>query len=128
MPACITNGIKISVRSRYEPQHSSIAESRYVFSYKITIINESDYTVQLLRRHWYIYDSNTNHREVQGDGVVGEQPILAPGASHEYVSWCPFHSEIGMMKGFFTMQRDLDDQLMEIIVPQFTMVAGARLN
>lgn len=128
MPACITNGIKISVRSRYEPKHSSIAEHRYVFSYKITIVNESDYTVQLLRRHWYIFDSNTNHREVQGDGVIGEQPILSPGASHEYVSWCPFSSEIGMMKGFFTMQRDIDDELMDIVVPDFTMVASPRLN
>lgn len=128
MPVCITNGIKISVRSRYEPKHSSISESRYVFSYKITIVNESDYTVQLLRRHWFICDSNTNKREVQGDGVIGEQPILSPGASHEYVSWCPFYSEIGMMKGFFTMQRDLDDQLMEIVVPDFTMVASPRLN
>lgn len=128
MPACITNGIKISVRSRFEPEHSSIAEHRYVFSYKITIINESDYTVQLLRRHWYIYDSNTNNREVQGEGVIGEQPILSPGASHEYVSWCPFNSEIGMMKGHFTMQRDIDDQLMDIVVPNFTMVASPRLN
>jgi len=128
MPACITNGIKISVRSRYEPQHSSIPEQRYVFSYKITIVNESDYTVQLLRRHWYIHDSNCNKREVQGDGVIGEQPILHPGASHEYVSWCPFNSEIGMMKGHFTMQRDIDDQLIEVVVPNFTMVATPRLN
>ncbi len=128
MPACITNGIKISVRSRYESQHSSIPEQRYVFSYKITIVNESDYTVQLLRRHWYIHDSNCNKREVQGDGVIGEQPILHPGASHEYVSWCPFNSEIGMMKGHFTMQRDIDDQLIEVVVPNFTMVATPRLN
>jgi len=123
-----TNGIKISVIARYEPKHSSVLESRYVFSYRIKIINESDYTVQLLSRHWYIIDSNCNQREVKGEGVVGEQPILQPGASHEYTSWCPFNSEIGMMKGYFTMIRERDDKLIDVVVPNFTMCARQRLN
>ncbi len=128
MPACTTNGIKISVITRYEAQHSSIPESRYVFSYKITIINESDHTVQLLSRHWYINDSNCNNREVKGEGVVGEQPILSPGASHSYVSWCPFKTEVGMMKGYFIMSRQIDHELIKVDVPDFTMVATPRLN
>lgn len=128
MPACTTNGIKISVITRYEAQHSSIPESRYVFSYQVTIVNESDYTVQLLRRHWYIHDSNCNNREVKGEGVIGEQPILKPGATHSYVSWCPFKTEVGMMKGYFTMSRQIDDELIKVDVPDFTMVATPRLN
>ena len=128
MHTCITDGIKISVVTRYEPKHSNSQDNRHVFSYKIEIINNSDYTVQLLRRHWFITDSNCNRREVKGDGVVGEQPILQPGESHQYTSWCPFNSEIGIMRGYFTMQRDIDSELIEVRVPDFTMCAGPRLN
>lgn len=128
MYTCITNGIKISVEARYEPQHSSITESRFVFSYKIEILNESEFTVQLLSRHWTIIDSNCNRRDVKGDGVVGEQPILRPGDAHRYTSWCPFNSEIGKMKGYFTMIREIDGELMDVTVPEFTMIAIQRLN
>ena len=125
---CITEGIKINVEARYEPQHSSITESRFVFSYRIEIVNKSDFTVQLLRRHWSIIDSNCNRRDVSGDGVVGEQPILRPGETHRYTSWCPFNSEIGKMKGYFTMIREIDGQLIDVLVPEFTMIAKQRLN
>ena len=128
MNTCITNGIKISVVSRYEPRHSNTKEGRHVFSYKIAIDNKSDYTVQLLSRHWFITDSNCNKREVKGDGVVGEQPVLHPGESHEYTSWCPFNSEIGIMRGYFTMQREIDGELLEVRVPDFTMVTTPRLS
>ncbi len=128
MNVCITHGIKISVRSKFEPAHSNSSERRFVFSYEIEIVNESDHTVQLLRRQWYIFDSNCVRREVKGEGVVGEQPILHPRESHTYKSWCPFNSEIGMMKGYFTMQRSVDEQLIDVKVPPFTMCTSAKLN
>lgn len=128
MNTCITNGIEISVVSRYEARHSNTKDERHVFSYKIEIVNKSDYTVQLLQRHWFITDSNCNKREVKGDGVVGEQPVLHPGESHEYTSWCPFNSEIGIMRGYFTMQREIDGDLIEVRVPDFTMCTTPRLN
>ena len=128
MYTCTTEGIKISVNTKFEPQHSNWAESRFVFSYHVDIQNKSDFTVQLLKRHWFIMDSNSNYREVHGEGVIGEQPILAPGENHQYKSWCPFSSEIGMMKGYFTMQRDIDGALIEVKVPNFTMCALPKLN
>ncbi len=128
MYTCITNGIKISVATQYEARHSNTKENRHVFSYNIDIVNESDFTVQLIRRHWYITDSNCNRREVKGDGVVGEQPILRPGERHNYTSWCPFNSEIGIMKGFFTMLREINGEMIEVRVPDFTMCALPRLN
>lgn len=82
----------------------------------------------MLRRHWYIIDSIGVKREVKGDGVVGEQPIIEPGGSHTYVSWCPFESEVGMMKGHFTMMQAADGKLMDIKVPDFTMCTTPRLN
>lgn len=124
----VTNGIRVSVKTRFEPNHSMPSKDQYVFSYAVLIENDSDKTVQLLRRHWYIYDSLLNKREVEGEGVVGQQPILEPGQSHQYTSWCPFKSEIGMMTGHFLM-RDLDtEDTFEVKVPNFTMIAGGRRN
>ena len=128
MNTCTTNGITITVHSRYEQEHSNVRENRYVFSYLIEITNEGDTTVQLLRRHWFILDSNCVKREVQGEGVVGEQPVLNPGESYRYTSWCPFNSEIGMMKGYFTMIRTNDEEQIQVTVPSFTMCAKSRLN
>ena len=128
MNTCTTHGIKINVRSRYEQGHSNASEKRFVFSYLIEIINESEFTVQLLRRHWTIIDSNCSKREVEGDGVVGQQPILHPGESHTYTSWCPFNSEIGMMKGYFTMQKAISDEMIKVNVPPFTMSTVSKLN
>jgi len=128
MSTTVTNGIRVTVKSRYEPNHSLPSKDQYVFSYAILIENDSDYTVQLLRRHWYIYDSLLSKREVEGDGVVGQQPILMPGESHRYTSWCPFSSEIGMMKGHFEMIRKSDDKKFVVQVPDFTMTALERSN
>lgn len=128
MPTCTTHGIKIVVQTQYEPTHSKPNESKYIFSYRIVISNESSEPVQLLRRHWSIIDSSGIKREVEGDGVVGKQPVINPGGNHTYVSWCPFESEIGMMKGYFTMERLLDGNIIEVRVPDFTMCASPKLN
>ena len=128
METYTTHDITVNVQSQYEHEHSNIKEKRYVFSYLIEIINEGSATVQLLRRHWIILDSNGIKREVQGDGVVGEQPTLRPGESYRYTSWCPFNSEIGMMKGYFSMKRLVDQHTLRVTVPAFTMCARPKLN
>ena len=79
----ITDGVKISVETVYQPEYSNPANNHFMFAYKITIENLTDYTVQLMRRHWYIFDSNGTHREVEGEGVVGQQPVIDPGESHD---------------------------------------------
>jgi len=128
MNALITNGIKVSVETRYAPSFSNPRAYKFFFAYNITIENKSDHTVQLLSRHWYIHDSNTDIREVQGDGVVGNQPVLAPNDIYSYSSGCPLDSDIGIMYGKFTMQRQMDDSLFEVDVPEFLMVLPYRLN
>jgi uncharacterized protein affecting Mg2+/Co2+ transport len=79
----ITQGIKVSVETEYQPAYSSPSQYHYVFTYRITIENQSEYTIQLMRRHWHIYDAGFNMREVEGEGVVGQQPVLGarPNAS-----------------------------------------------
>ncbi|MFK7932780.1 MAG: Co2+/Mg2+ efflux protein ApaG [Saprospiraceae bacterium] len=128
MPTLITNGIKISVETNYREDYSKPVQKKHVFSYLITIKNESRRTVQLLRRRWIILDSAGSVREVKGDGVVGEQPILHPGEEHEYTSWCDFESAIGKMRGFYQMQDMRSKKKFQVKVPEFLMVAPYKNN
>jgi ApaG protein len=124
----ITEGVRISVETIYQPEYSNPANDHYMFAYKINIENLSDYSVQLMRRHWFIFDSNGTHREVEGEGVVGQQPVLEPGDSHEYVSGCNLKTDMGTMKGTYEMRRLVDDEGFEVSIPQFFMVAPYKLN
>jgi ApaG protein len=124
----ITQGIKVSVETEYQPSYSSPSQFHYVFTYRITIENQSEFTIQLLRRHWHIYDAGFTPREVEGEGVVGQQPVLEPGQNHHYVSGCNLKSGIGKMVGTYQMERIVDGVKFEVVVPEFTMVAPLRLN
>jgi ApaG protein len=124
----ITEGVKVSVATSYQPEYSSPVQSHYVFTYKILIENHSQYTIQLLKRHWYIFDANGVVREVEGDGVVGQQPILEPGEIHEYVSGCNLKTELGKMKGTYLMERVVDGKHFDVNIPQFVMTVPYKLN
>ncbi len=128
MNKATTLGITVSVVARYEPQHSRPHLQRYVFSYHITIENHSNATVQLLRRHWHIVDAAGMRREVEGPGVIGQQPILDPGESHSYSSWCPLSTPVGKMYGTFLMVRQVDGRLFKVCIPEFALEAPAIWN
>ncbi len=128
MQTLITNGIKISVKPRYEPQHSNPLDGKFLYSYHIIIENLSEHTVQLLRRHWVITDSNGSKREVQGDGVIGKQPVLHPGQMHEYSSWSPLMTGLGKMGGHYIMRRIDDEGIFHVKIPAFDLVAPFVLN
>jgi ApaG protein len=124
----ITQGIRVSVETEYQPAYSSPSQYHYVFTYRITIDNQSEHTIQLLRRHWSIHDAGFSHREVEGEGVVGQQPVLEPGQSHQYVSGCNLKSGIGKMVGTYIMERIVDGRLLQVNIPEFVMIAPTRLN
>lgn len=124
----ITEGVKISVETEYQPEYSSPSQYHYVFTYRITIENRSENTLQLLRRHWYIHDANTMLREVEGKGVVGQQPVLEPGQVHKYVSGCNLKSGIGKMRGTYLMERVVDGKTFNVVIPEFTMVVPFKYN
>lgn len=124
----ITQGIKISVSPRFEPLHSNPLDQKFLFSYHIIIENLSEYTVQLLRRHWYIKDAHGEVKEVEGSGVIGKQPILQPGQLHEYSSWCPLTTPIGEMRGTYLMHRLDSEALFEVEIPAFDLIADFKLN
>ncbi|MES2829105.1 MAG: Co2+/Mg2+ efflux protein ApaG [Bacteroidota bacterium] len=128
MVTAITQGIKISVETTYQDEQSNPANDYYLFAYRITIENLSDYSIQLKRRQWFIFDSSGTKREVEGEGVVGLQPIMQPGESHSYVSGCQLGTEVGSMKGNYQMTRLADNISFVVDIPEFELVVPYRLN
>ena len=124
----ITQGIKVSVETEYQPAYSSPSQYHFVFTYRITIENQSEYTIQLMRRHWQIYDAGFPMREVEGEGVVGEQPIVETGETYQYVSGCNLDSEIGKMYGTYMMERLIDKKKFYVRIPEFQLVVPYKLN
>jgi ApaG protein len=105
MSEAVTQGIRVTVRSAFLPERSSARTRQYVFAYTVTIANEGGEPAQLVTRHWIITDGNGNVQEVRGDGVVGQQPALAPGESFEYTSGCVLETPHGTMRGSYQMVR-----------------------
>jgi ApaG protein len=99
----VTNSVRVEVESQYAPEHSQPFQSQWFFYYTVRITNESDEAVQLLSRYWIITDANGVIEEVRGPGVVGEQPVLAPGESFQYTSGCPLKTSTGVMHGTYQM-------------------------
>ncbi len=120
MYRAITGNIEVTVEPFYLEQQSEPDESRYVWAYRVTIINNSEDTVQLQSRYWHITDANGTVEEVRGPGVVGEQPILNPGDSYQYSSGCPLTTPSGIMIGRYQMETQ-EGQAFEIDIPAFSL-------
>jgi ApaG protein len=123
-----THNIEISVEARYWSESSVPRDNHYFFIYYITIENKSDFTVQLTKRHWDIFDSVGDYRVVDGEGVVGETPVLKPGQKFEYNSGCNLTTELGTMKGYYTFINMLDNKEFRVDIPRFELVVPSRLN
>ena len=122
--AAITEGITVRVAANFLPEQSHIEVGKWFWVYHIRIENGSDEAVQLLTRHWRITDGRGMVNLVEGEGVVGEQPLLQPGQSHDYVSGCPLTTPMGTMEGHYTFVRRSGDAL-EVASPFFPLAAPA---
>lgn len=127
MRTSTTHDIKVSVNIFYKDQYSEPQNDKFFFAYRVTIENHSTRAVQLLSRRWQIFDSNNVMRKVEGEGVIGEQPVIAPGKSHEYVSWCPLETEIGRMHGTYLMESENGERF-RVRIPDFDLIATYRMN
>jgi ApaG protein len=123
-----THGIRIVAVASYEPERSSPAARQYFFSYRIRIENVGAETAQLLSRHWIITDERGEETRVEGPGVVGESPALAPGESFEYESFCPLPTPMGVMQGHYVMQRAATGERFEARIDPFTLAAPGAVN
>jgi ApaG protein len=127
--AATTHGVTVRVAVNFLPEQSRIEAGKWFWVYHIRIENDSDRTLQLLTRHWRITDGRGAVNLVEGEGVVGETPVLAPGQSHDYVSGCPLATPQGSMEGYYTF-RDIrpdgsqGDSVL-VPIPHFPLAAPA---
>jgi len=120
MYRCQTQGIEVVVLPQFMADQSRPDEGYFFWAYTIEIVNQSDVTVQLRSRHWIITDGHGATNEVRGAGVVGEQPVLEPGASFRYTSGCPLPTPSGIMRGVYIMMRE-DGMEFEVEIPTFSL-------
>ena len=123
----MTRGIRVQVQSFYDEERSSPSENYYFFAYRVTISNLGAEPAQLVSREWIITDGNGDTQRVQGPGVVGEQPVLAPGETFEYTSFCPLPTSVGSMHGFYLMVLASGERFEAEIAP-FSLSAPHAVN
>ncbi|WP_213982134.1 Co2+/Mg2+ efflux protein ApaG [Sphingomonas sp. dw_22] len=119
-----TRGVVVRVSVSYLPEQSEPQRGRWFWAYHIRIENEGPHTVQLLTRHWIITDGRGARHSVEGEGVVGEQPMIEPGGSFDYVSGCPLSTPTGSMQGSYHMIGE-DGSAFDVAIPKFTLIAPA---
>lgn len=122
--AADTYGVGVRVSVSYLADQSEPGRGRWFWAYHIRIENGSDRTIQLLTRHWIITDGRGARHSVEGEGVVGEQPVIAPGASYDYVSGCPLSTPTGAMQGSYRMVDD-EGRTFDVAIPKFALAAPA---
>jgi len=122
--SAVTQDIRVTVRPIYLDGQSNAIEHKFVFAYFITIENKGSETVQLLRRHWIIRHASGKLEEVEGEGVIGKQPLLKPGQSHDYNSYCILETLEGSMEGTYLMRRSGAEEF-KVTIPKFNLRAMA---
>jgi ApaG protein len=128
MASKISEGVEVNVETFYQHDYSNPLNHEFMFAYRITIENHNNFTVQLLKRHWFIFDSNGEHREVEGEGVVGVQPILEAGQQFQYVSGCNLKTEMGNMHGHYELINQNTLQTFLVKIPSFELIAPQKNN
>jgi ApaG protein len=127
----VTNNIKVSAESEYISERSVPEDSEFFFAYTIQITNMGEKPARLMSRHWIITDGHGRTHEVKGDGVVGEQPVIAPGESYEYSSFCPLETPTGTMQGSYKMvymQGGSVGEGFQIEIPRFFLIEPSSFN
>ena len=128
MTSMISEGVKVSVETFYQQDYSNPLQSEFMFAYRITIENHNSFPVKLHSRHWHIFDSDGSFREVEGEGVVGLRPVLRPTEQLQYVSGCNLRTEMGTMKGFYTMENQNNKLTFNVNIPVFEMIVPFKNN
>lgn len=128
MVTAISEGVQITVETFYQPDYSNPVNSEFMFAYRITIENCNPFTIKLLQRHWYVFDSRGDYRDIDGEGVVGVQPILKPNEKFVYVSGCNLRTEIGRMEGHYLMENQNSKEKFKVKIPAFEMIVPNKMN
>jgi ApaG protein len=128
MKTALGSGIEIEVTNKYVRNAVVPGSSKFLFSYEVSIFNKNDFDIKLLRRYWRIVDLKTKVREIEGEGVIGETPIIESGGSYFYSSACDFETEMGKMSGYYLMENQANGSYFTVLIPDFTLSVPYRLN
>ncbi len=128
MIASISNGIKIEINTQYVLAMSKPEQGSFMFSYHISITNTGSDTVQLVKRFWRIFDSDYSLKYVEGEGVVGAQPTLAPNEKFDYKSGCNLSTDMGYMQGYYTFINTITNEEFKVQIPRFELIVPEKLN
>lgn len=128
MVSQVTSNVEVKVETKFLVNSSDARNGQYLFSYSINIKNNNPFSIQLLSRHWKIQDSLSPVRYVNGEGVVGERPILLPGESYQYQSYCDLTSNLGYMEGSYIFRKEEREELIEVNIPRFELALSSKLN
>ena len=128
MTSMISDGVQVSVETFYQPDYSNPLQSEFMFAYRITLENLNSFPVKLHRRHWKIFDSNGTYRDVEGEGVVGVQPVIQPGENYQYVSGCNLRTEMGRMEGTYQFENLGANKMFTVTIPAFEMIVPFKGN
>lgn len=124
----ISEGVQISVETFYQAEYSNPVNHEFMFAYRITIENHNLFSVRLLDRKWQIFDSDGQTREVEGEGVVGVQPVIEAGKQFQYVSGCNLRTEMGRMHGQYRMENLNSKEKFSVNIPPFEMIVPLKMN
>ena len=128
MVSKISEGVEVSVEIFYQSDYSKPLNQEFMFAYRVTIENHNTFSIKLMRRHWFIFYSNGEHKEVEGEGVIGIQPILQPNENYQYVSGCNLKTEMGKMHGTYLMENQNNKERFYVKIPSFDMIAPLKNN
>jgi ApaG protein len=128
MVSKISEGVEVSVEVFYQNDYSNPMNQDYMFAYRVSVENHNGFAVKLLRRHWFIFDSNGEHREVEGEGVIGIQPVLNPSQQYQYVSGCNLKTEMGKMHGTYLMENQNNKEQFYVNIPAFETIVPFKNN
>lgn|SRR5574343_117971 len=128
MQSKISSGVTVIVETYYQQEYSNPLNQEFMFAYRITIENNNPFPIQLLRRHWHIYETNGTYREVEGEGVIGVQPIIESGNHYQYISGCNLRTEMGRMYGVYQMTNLNTLEIFQVQIPSFEMIAPFKMN
>ena len=121
------NNVIVNAVSEFAPELSKKNDSNYYYLYEVTIQNKSRKKIKILSRHWDISDGAGKKKQIDGDGVVGKNPIINPGEMFKYKSYCPLKTEFGFMSGFYTMKNE-DGDVFKVAIPEFPLVLNNVIN
>jgi ApaG protein len=128
MIAKITTGVKIVVETNFQEKVSNPLFDQYIFAYRITIENFNEFPVQLISRHWYIFDSIAGKHEIEGEGVVGAKPVLFQDANYQYISGCNLKSDFGTMHGYYVFENIRTSETFKVEIPRFQLASSSKTN